>query len=103
MRSGEEIRVRVSCYDNEQYVNSKYTHTWDHLLCQKATLFRELRINSIVSSISRSYVSPVGPSCLLLGMSVVALPGITKASYFVCFVVSDMFKEAVPCRNVIYE
>ena len=54
MHSREEIRVRASCYDNEQYANSKYTYTWDHLLCQKATLFRELGINSIVPSIWRS-------------------------------------------------
>lgn len=54
MRSREEIRVRTSCYDNEQYANSKYTYTWDHLLCQKATLFRELWINSIVPSIWHS-------------------------------------------------
>jgi len=51
MRSREEIRVRASCYDNEQYANSKYTYSWDHLLCQKATLFREVGINSIVPSI----------------------------------------------------
>ena len=54
MCSREEIRVRASCYDNKQYANSKYTYTWDHLLCQKATLFRELGINSIVPSIWRS-------------------------------------------------
>jgi len=57
MRGREEIRVRASCYDNEQYANSKYTYSWDHLLCQKATLFREVGINSIVPSIWRSCVA----------------------------------------------
>jgi hypothetical protein len=71
----QEIRVRASRYGNERYTNRKYTCTWDHLLCQKATLFRELRINSIVPSISRSCVVRVGSSCLLLAMSGVGLRG----------------------------
>jgi hypothetical protein len=84
MRSREEIRVRASCYDNEQYANSKYTITWDHLLCQKATLFRELGINSIVPSIWRS--------CLATSRAVLFTywdewrrnSGITMAFYVMC-------------------
>jgi len=84
MRSREEIRVRASCYDNEQNANSKYTYTWDHLLCQKATLFRELGINSIVPSIWRC--------CLAFSRAVLFTyldewrrnSGLTMAFYITC-------------------
>ena len=84
MRSREEIRVRASCYDNVQYANSKYTYTWDHLLCQKATLFRELGINSIVPSIWRSCLASSRALLFTSWDEWRRNSGVTMAFYIMC-------------------